>query len=362
MYNKFQTFVYILCGICYCTIISPIYNSSLLSAINRFVYVSMSGEATERNQLELELKKVASNLEVMQRGREDLCKRYSETKAHTLSGYPEGNYKNQLEASKETVASLSKENSALQLDQYCQTARNTTLSFENQRLELCLDQAGRENENLKRCVTELETTVLSIQDTYNELFCLKEKLILDNDTMDKELLELRSYKSLLQEREARASEELNSIISERNDEMSQLSSKMSALSTAASERSAKEETIATLNEVSKKRVCELKAELETATKSNSEFQKELHHVKCELGSLQGELEISNKRFERKAEQLEQETSDFKECKKTLETNLEQFEKQSSSREHVLQNTIDGLRLTHSVSNVATKLFSRRSKS
>ena len=65
--------------------------------------------------------------------------------------------------------------------------------------------------------------------------------------------------------------------------------------------------------------------------------------KCELGSLQGELEISNKRFERKAEQLEQETSDFNECKKTLETNLEQVEKQLSSRETVLQNTIDGLR-------------------
>ena len=128
----------------------------------------------------------------MQRGREDLCKRYSETSTHT------------------------------------------TFSNENQRLELCLDQAGRENENSKRRVTELETTVLSIQDTYNELFCLKEKLILDNDTMDKELLELRSSKCFLQEREARASEELNSIISQRNDEMSELSSKMSALTTAAS--------------------------------------------------------------------------------------------------------------------------------
>ena len=201
----------------------------------------------------------------MQRGREDLCKRYSETKALRLEGklVELGKYKNQLEASKETVASLSKENSALKLDLHYETAKHTTFS---------------------------------------------------------------------------------------------------ALTTAVSERSAKEETSATLNEVSKERVCELKAELETATKSNSEFQKELHHVKCELGSLQGELEISNKRFEKKAEQLKQETSDFKECKKTLETNLEQFEKQSSSREHVLQNTIDGLRLTHSVSNVATKLFSRRSKS
>ena len=55
------------------------------------------------------------------------------------------------------------------------------------------------------------------------------------------------------------------------------------------------------------------------------------------------LEISNKRFERKAEQLKQETSDFKECKKTLETNLKQVEKQLSLRETVLQNTIDGLR-------------------
>ena len=321
--------------------------------------------ASERDQLEVALERVTSDLEVMQRGREDLCKWYSEAKADALRLEGKvvelGKYKNQLEASKETVASLSKENSALNLDLHSQTSTHTTLSNENQRLELCLDQAGREKEMLKRQVTELDTTVLSIQDTYNELFCLKEKLILDNDTMDKEVLELRSYKNLLQEREARASKELNSIISQRNDERIQLSSKMSALqeknsvmqselkslelklSTAVSERSAKEETIATLNEVSKKRVCELNAELETATKSNSEFQKELHHVKCELGSLQGELEISNMRFERKAEQLKQETSDFKECKKSLETNLEQVEKQLSSRATVLQNTIDGLR-------------------
>ena len=196
-------------------------------------------KACERDQLEVELNRVTSDLEVMQRGREDLCQRYSETKADALR------LEGQLEASKETVASLSKENSALKvkLNLHYETATHTTFS---------------------------------------------------------------------------------------------------ALTTAASERSAKEETSATLNEVSKERVCELKAELETAAKSNSEFQKELHHVKCELGSLQGELEISNKRFERKAEQLELETSDFKECKKTLETNLEQFEKQSS-REHVLLNTIDGLR-------------------
>ena len=231
-------------------------------------------KASERDQLEVELQRVTSDLEVMQRGREDLCKRYSETKADALRLEGKvvelGKYKNQLEASKETVASLSKENSALKLDLHSQTSTHTTLSNENQRLELCLDQAGREKEMLKRQVTELDTTVLSIQDTYNELFCLKEKLILDNDTMDKELLELRSYKNLLQEREARASKELNSIISQRNDEMIQLSSKMSALqeknsvmqselkslelklSTAVSERSAKEDTIATLNEVSKK--------------------------------------------------------------------------------------------------------------
>ena len=47
--------------------------------------------------------------------------------------------------------------------------------------------------------------------------------------MDKELLELRSYKNLLEEREARASKELNSIISQRNEEIFKLSSKMSAL-------------------------------------------------------------------------------------------------------------------------------------
>ena len=54
---------------------------------------------------------------------------------------------------------------------------------------------------LKLQVTELDTTVLSIQGTYNELFCLEEKLILDNDTMDKELQELRSYQNLFQEDE-----------------------------------------------------------------------------------------------------------------------------------------------------------------
>ena len=54
MYNKFQTFVYILCGICYWTIISPIYNSSPLSAINRFVYVSMSNFTTEKDIRSLE--------------------------------------------------------------------------------------------------------------------------------------------------------------------------------------------------------------------------------------------------------------------------------------------------------------------
>ena len=128
--------------------------------------------------------------------------------------------------------------------------------------------------------------------------------------MDKELLELRSYNNLFQEREVRASEELNSIISQRNDEIFQLSSKMSALqeknsvmqseltslelklSTAVSERSAKEETIATINEVSKKRVCELKAELETATKSNSEFQKEFQ-LKLETYELMQEDNTSS---------------------------------------------------------------------
>ena len=80
-------------------------------------------KASERDQLEVELKRVTFDLEVMQRGREDLCQRYSETSTHT------------------------------------------TLSNENQRLELCLDQAGRDKEMLKRRVTELDTTVLSIQDT-----------------------------------------------------------------------------------------------------------------------------------------------------------------------------------------------------
>ena len=111
-------------------------------------------KASERDQLEVELKRVTSDLEVMQRGREELFKRYSETKADALRQL--GKYKNQLEASKETVASLSKENSALKLDIHCQTSTHTTFSNENQRLELCLAQAGREKEMLKRRVTELD--------------------------------------------------------------------------------------------------------------------------------------------------------------------------------------------------------------
>ena len=162
-------------------------------------------KASERDLLEVGLKRATSDLEVMQRGREDLWKRYSETKADALRLEGKlvelGKYKTLLEASKETVASLSKENSALKLYFHSQTSSHATLSNENQSLELCLDQAGREKEILKRRVTELDTTVLSIQDTYKELFCLKEKLILDNDTMDKELQELRSYQNLLQEDE-----------------------------------------------------------------------------------------------------------------------------------------------------------------
>ena len=67
-------------------------------------------KASERDQLEVQLKRATSDLEVMQRGREDLCKRYSETKADALR--LEGKlvelvkYKNQLEASKETVFKL----------------------------------------------------------------------------------------------------------------------------------------------------------------------------------------------------------------------------------------------------------------
>ena len=66
--------------------------------------------------------------------------------------------------------SLSKENCALKLDIHSLTSSHTTLSNENQRLELCLDQAGRETEMLKLQVTELDTTVLSIQGAYNEQF------------------------------------------------------------------------------------------------------------------------------------------------------------------------------------------------
>ena len=116
--------------------------------------------------------------------------------------------------------SLSKENCALKLDLHSKTSSHTTLSNENQSLELCLDQAGRETEMLKRRVTELDTTVLSIQGAYNELFCLKEKLILDNDTMDKELQELRSYQNLFQEdeftQEANTSSDLEELEESKN--------------------------------------------------------------------------------------------------------------------------------------------------
>ena len=322
-------------------------------------------KASERDQLEVELKRVTSDLDTMRRGREELCKRYSETKADALR--LEGKliefekYKTQLEVLKETVASLNKENSFLKLEIHSKISSHTTLSTENQRLELCLDQGEREKGMLKRRVTELDTTVLSIQDTYNELFCLKEKLILDNDTMDKELIELRYNKILLQERETRASNELNSIITQRNGEMTRLSSKLSGLqekncsmqsevkslelklSSVISELSSKEETIATIKEASKKRELGLKEELETVAKSNSEFQDRIHLSNNEFNSILSELEISKKRFERQTKLLTQETSDFKECKTKLEIKLEHAEEQLSTKVTQLQNTIDSLR-------------------
>ena len=322
-------------------------------------------KARERDQLEVELKRVTSDLDTMRRGREDLRKLYSETKAVALR--LEGKlhelekYKTQLEESKNTIADLNKENSGLKLELHSQISTHTTLSTENQRLELCLDQAEREKEMLKRRVTELDATVVSIQDTYNDLFCFKEKLVVDNDTMDKELLELKNNKNLLQEREMRASKELNSIITQRSEELTRLNSKLTGLqeknctmqsqmkslelklSSAVSERSSKEEAIVSIKEASKRRELELKAELETTAKHNSEFRNEFHEVKSEIVSLQTQLEISNKRLERKTEQLTQEALDFKECKKKLETALVQAEKQLADKETQLQSSVDTLR-------------------
>ena len=120
-------------------------------------------KASERDKLEVELKRVTSDLDTMRRGREELCKRYSETKADALR--LEGKliefekYKTQLEDFKETVASLNKENSFLKLELDSRISSHTTLSTENQRLELCLDQAEQEKTMLKRRVQLSNSTL-----------------------------------------------------------------------------------------------------------------------------------------------------------------------------------------------------------
>ncbi|KAI6660991.1 hypothetical protein LOD99_13714 [Oopsacas minuta] len=322
-------------------------------------------KASERDQLEIELKMMTSEFEKMRDNREDLCKRYSDMKADSLRLEGKVNeldkYRIQLEESKDIVASLKKEISSLKLELHSEISTHTTLSTENQRLELQLDQTGREMEMLRRRVTELDTTVLSIQGTYNELFCLKEKLLVDNDSMDKELVELRANTNLLQEREMRASTELNSVISQRTEEVTRLNSKLASLqekncdlqseskslelklSAAVSERISKEETISSLNVTTNKREQELKEALQTITNRNSELQKEIHEIKLEFASAQGQLEISNKRFERKAEELSQECLDYEKRKKDLESRLEQVLMQSKARVVDMQSTITSLR-------------------
>ena len=143
----------------------------------------------------------------MQRGREELCKRYSETKADALR--LEGKliefekYKTQLEDLKETVAYLNKENSFLKLE---------------------------------RRVTELDTTVYYNQNRYNKIFFLNELFMKDNDNMDKALIELRNSTILLQD-----------LAGPENCSM------QAKVSSAISELSSKEETIAFIKETSKKR-------------------------------------------------------------------------------------------------------------
>ena len=324
-------------------------------------YRKLIPKASERDQLEIELKRVTSELEKMREDREDLCKRYSDTKADTLR--LEGKlvelekYKTQIEEFKETVSSLKKENSSLKLELHSGISTHTTLATENQRLELQLDQTGREIKMLKRRNTELDTTVLSIQETYNELFCLKEKLLLDNDTMDKELVELRVNNTLQQDRETRVSAELSSVLTQRSDEYTRLNSKISSLqekncdllsgsktlelklSTAVTERTSKEEIINSLNETIKKLEKEFRESSQNLTTRNSELEKELHEIKCEYASAQGQWEISNKHFERKAMELDYENLNDKKCKNELEARLEQISKQSKFKETDLGNKI-----------------------
>lgn len=324
-------------------------------------YKKLIPKASERDQLEIELKRVTSELEKMREDREDLCKRYSDTKADTLR--LEGKlvelekYKTQIEEFKERISPLKKEISSLKLELHSGISTHTTLATENQRLELQLDQTGREIEMLKRRNTELDTTVLSIQETYNELFCLKEKLLLDNDTMDKELVELRANNSLQQDRETRLSAELSSVITQRSEEYTRLNSKISLLqekncdllsesktlelklSTAVTERSSKEEIITSLNETIKKLENELRESSQKLATRNIELEKELHEIKCEYASAQGQLEISNKRFERKMEAMSHESMEIEKCKNELEARLEQISKQSKFKVSDVENKV-----------------------
>ena len=336
-------------------------------------YRQLIPKASERDHLQIELKRMASELEKMREDREDLCKRYSDTKADTLRLEGKlvelGKYKTQIEEFKETILSLKKEISSLKLELHSGISTHTTLATENQRLELQLDQTGREIEMLKRRNTELDTTVLSIQETYNELFCLKEKLLLDNDTMDKELVELRAYNTLQQDRETRVSAELSSVLTQRSEEYTRLNSKISLLqenncdlrsksknlelklSTVVTERTSKEDIITSLNETVSKLENESRESSQKLTTRNIELEKELHEIKCEYASAQGQLEISNKRYERKVEALSHDSLDFEKCKNELEARLEQILKQSKLKESEMQNKInllqnDAMELSH----------------
>ena len=130
-----------------------------------------------------------------------------------------------------------------------------------------------------------------------------------------------------------------SALQEKNSVMqSELLSLELKLSTAVSERSAKEETIATINEVSKKRVCELKAELETATKSNSKFQKELHHVNGLRADILG-LAHSNQTLQQEKQKLALMVKEYEAMKEDNISSVLEDLKESKNRTKALEEIL-----------------------
>ena len=320
--------------------------------------------AAERDAIQVELQRTTKELDAMRESNQELTKLFSEVKTCNLR--LEGklvdfeNCKSKLDSAKEDLTSLQKENSSLSLELQSNSSTHRTISTEKDRLQLCLDQSEREKAMLKRRATELDATVISVQETYNELFALKHKLVLDNDNLEKELMEIKVNKSLLQDRETRTATELNAVISQRTEEQTELNAKLAALQetnctlenglrniqmkvyTATSECALKEEVISSLSESSRKKELDLSEALESAKSRNDELQSEVNQVKCEYATIQGQLEILTKRYERKAEELENETKDFKKCQKELELKLEQAGNQFADRKSALQGHVCSL--------------------